>query len=167
MNVNDLLTLTRLPIHFWNEVNGEPDFRDNPGKQLQSWIVANCLDLEEAEVPEVLERVVAECERCFDDHKSIIDWIDVQHAKFETTLMANAHLSGVSDLAMRLSSFQRQAGVIRSNIEFLSSRITDDYFPSPDDATFVVTMQGLIDQRLNITDFQERLAKALGGDSAA
>ncbi len=73
--VNDLLTLTRLPIAYWQGMNATRDFRDNPGKQLQSWVVAKCLDQEDVVIDPVLIDVVNACEAFSANHDEIKIWL--------------------------------------------------------------------------------------------
>lgn len=45
-NTNALLSLSRLPCHFWSMLNPKEDSRNNPGTSIMSYIVAKSLQLE-------------------------------------------------------------------------------------------------------------------------
>jgi hypothetical protein len=45
-NTNALLSLARLPYHFWDLLNPTEDPRDNPGTSIMSYIVSKSLMLE-------------------------------------------------------------------------------------------------------------------------
>jgi len=50
-STNSLLSLSRLPHHFWSLVNYDQDSRDNPGTSIISYIVAKTLSLETTILP--------------------------------------------------------------------------------------------------------------------
>jgi len=45
-NTNALLSLARLPYHFWSMINPDEDPRDNPGSSIMSYVVAKSLMME-------------------------------------------------------------------------------------------------------------------------
>lgn len=45
-NTNALLSLARLPYHFWSMINPTEDARDNPGTSIMSYVVAKSLMME-------------------------------------------------------------------------------------------------------------------------
>ena len=53
-STNTLLSLARLPFHFWNMLNPREDVRNNPGTSIISWIVAKSLTLESTHLPKDL-----------------------------------------------------------------------------------------------------------------
>lgn len=53
-NTNALLSLARLPYHFWDVLNPDEDPRNNPGTSIMSYIVSKSLMLEtSALIPEL------------------------------------------------------------------------------------------------------------------
>ena len=55
-SVNQLLTDSRLPSHFYSLVTGEPA-KNNPGDSIRSYVIANCLQLDFVDLPEPLAQV--------------------------------------------------------------------------------------------------------------
>lgn len=53
-NTNTLLSLSRLPCHFWAILNPDKDPRDNPGISILSYIVAKTLRFETTVLPKEL-----------------------------------------------------------------------------------------------------------------
>jgi hypothetical protein len=111
-SVNELITVTLLPIHFWNEVEANESTLANPGKQLQSWIVAFALQDEEVTLPAEIKAVYDECADFSVHIKAIIDWME--HKLLYLYEVATSH-DGNVDLIAPIREAQRYVGKI-SNV---------------------------------------------------
>lgn len=132
-SVNELLTICRLSIHFWNEVTGEPDYRDNPGKQLQSWIVATCLDQEQVDLDSRLVNVHARCLEFSRSLIPVVDWLEAEMTHLENYAL---EFSGdrkiapatINDLSRRAKNQVKLLNSLRQNVnEWNDSQSEDGY----------------------------------------
>ena len=75
MNINYMLNLARLPIHFWEVITDQPS-KTNPGTSILSWCVFR-LNNYSAIVPEDITTSLKECSGFHDKVfiESIIKWI--------------------------------------------------------------------------------------------
>jgi len=78
IETNYILLVSRLPIHFWNEMNFVPDYRDNPGLWLLSYVVAKSLQREYTDLPANLSPAFKECEEFTEKIEDVVQWFDKQ-----------------------------------------------------------------------------------------
>lgn len=90
-NTNALLSVARLPFHFWNILNPTEDSRDNPGTSIISYVVAKTLTFETTSLPsELTENMHRSMD--FSNHRSKIT--DALKMRVSTVATVLTHYNG-------------------------------------------------------------------------
>ncbi len=87
-NTNALLSLARLPYHFWNSLNPKEDTRNNPGTSIISFIVAKTLVLESTFLPQELSENLKKCLDFTNQKNKICDFLKLR-VKSLATILSN------------------------------------------------------------------------------
>lgn len=124
--VNELLSLTRLAIAYWRDLNATKDYRDNPGKQLQSWIVATCLDKESVIIDPVIKPIIDELVMFDDnaclsaDRNQIAIWLTHSLTLFEVDLKPVPRSRQKEETLLKIANLKK-----RVSEWFLSDGVSD------------------------------------------
>lgn len=85
-NTNAMLSLSRLPYHFWEMLNPKLDPLDNPGRSILSYIVAKSLTEESVMLPSELDDNLKRVIDFNDQHDKIFETLDSRIETLETIL---------------------------------------------------------------------------------
>ncbi len=127
-NTNTLLSLSRLPYHFWSGLNPSRDSRLNPGLSIVSYIVSKTLLLETTCLPKELndnfKRIID-----FNNQKDqICDFLKFRTKQLETILLDyqnhEKHWSLVANASLSIDKLKTK---INETIIKISSLEVDDF----------------------------------------
>jgi hypothetical protein len=111
-NTNALLSLSRLPFHFWEDLNPTENPLDNPGRSIMSYVVAKCLPFENSEIPSVLNDNLKKIINFADNRNKIIELLST---RCRTTQVVLSNFNGHENLwdiaaenSLRLEQIKRR-----------------------------------------------------------
>lgn len=155
-HVNELLLYSRLPFHFWTELNGGRWPFDNPGCSVLS-LCSHKLNQQLITVPDQVAAALEECREFStspDVISKIIEWIEVSTA----ALVGKANeLEKTATVFKELTGLMSNIGSIRSMMSVIFSGVTPVARLDLTQELTLMFMQSLID----VKDGLERLGAAV------
>jgi hypothetical protein len=156
VTINHLLSISRLPVHFWTELRGGREHYDNPGSSLMSYAVTK-LSHEIITIPLELYESVNECNAFIKDSESlsaIYVWINTNATEVATVA------TGLPDkvkpkVYKELQTLMTCLDNMKSMYETVagSRGAIGDTF-DPDQQVCKLYMQALIDAKMAIADLR-------------
>jgi hypothetical protein len=170
VTINHLLSLARLPVHFWTELRGGKEHYGNPGTSLMSYAVHK-LSNEIINIPLELYESVNECTAFIKDPESlsaIYVWINTnatEVATQATNLSDKAKPKVYNELQALMSSLDNMKSMYET-VAGSRGAIGDTF--DPDQQVCKLYMQALIDAKNAILDLRyalEQLASVPKGSA--
>ena len=171
VTINHLLSLARLPVHFWTELRGDKEHYGNPGTSLMSYAVHK-LSNEIITVPLELYESVNECTAFIKDPKSlsaIYVWINTNATEAATqavSLPDKAKPKVYNEMQALKSSLDNMNIMYKTVAGSRGGAIGDTF--DPDQQVCKLYMQALIDAKNAILDLRyalEQLASVPKGSA--
>ena len=163
VTINHLLSLARLPVHFWTELRGGKEHYGNPGSSLMSYAVPK-LSHEIITIPLELYESVNECTAFIKDPESlsaIYVWINTKATEVATAATSLPD-KGKPKVYKELQTLMACLDNMKSMYETVagSRGAIGDTF-DPDQQVCKLYMQALIDAKMAIADLKWATEQAI------
>jgi len=162
-HVNYLLSISRLPDHFYPMVNNltpEQAKYQNPGSSLRSYIVANCLRQDIAPIPDDLTEIINECVMFSTSAEIISKIVDVLIKTSKDQLIVISELDPVN--LKKLSKHTQLLSDLASQVKIAFDTFIMTQDPAKDQAD-ILSSQGIMlkSTMIDLHSMSERVSEIL------
>lgn len=158
-HVNELLLYSRLPFHFWTEVNGGQWPFDNPGCSVLSLCAAK-LSQQVITVPEAVIESVEQCRQFTTDTASVMKVMQWIEAQSEALLVKANSLPQSSTVFKEASSAVNHIASLRGMLAILFGGVSPVEALDVTQELTVMFLQAMIDVKEDIERLQAAVINA-------